>query len=318
SVAAEGSASFAIDEDHNLYYFGNTDIEGLPRKSVPIKIDTDISGVTAGGYPSIIDTQGNLYYLSDKLFKYNNTDVPKAAEDVESFSNAAYLDGSGTLWRRPVDLPFTLYDASTKIDTDVKTFSGDDFILYIKSDGSVWTLRKNFQKGSGSSWNDGLDLSQPHKVMDSGKYVNSDLGYFVIKEDSSLWTWTSCYYGTQYEGMESGGISEPEKIADGVAQVGSANGNYIAYLKTDGSLWVMPDGRLDGLTPLFDDLTAPVKLLDGVRTFSCAWTHMLIVKNDGTLWSWGLNNCGQLGDGTAASHQAPVQITDFYETAGQG
>ncbi|MGE4486152.1 MAG: hypothetical protein AB7C97_13700, partial [Oscillospiraceae bacterium] len=42
SVAAEGSASFAIDEDHNLYYFGNTDIEGLPRKSVPIKIDTDI------------------------------------------------------------------------------------------------------------------------------------------------------------------------------------------------------------------------------------------------------------------------------------
>ncbi|NCB52770.1 MAG: hypothetical protein EOM54_12985, partial [Clostridia bacterium] len=281
SVEAGNSASFAIDENNTLYYFGETNIEGLPRRTVPVKIDSGIAEVSADGYLSVTDTEGNLYHLADKLFKYKNTDVPKAASGVTSFTSTAYLDGVGTLWLRPVDFSFTLYDVPTKADTGVAAFSGDSFILYIKNDGSVWTFRKNFKAGSGSTWNDGLDLSSPRKVMDGGKYVNADSGYFVIKDDNSLWTWTSCYYGTGYESLSDSGITEPVKLADGVAEVGSANGNYIAYLKTDGTLWVLPDTRFDENTPLFEDLTAPVKLADNVKTFSCAWAHMLIVKNDG-------------------------------------
>ncbi|MBF0517899.1 MAG: hypothetical protein HQK97_12470, partial [Nitrospirae bacterium] len=32
------------------------------------------------------------------------------------------------------------------------------------------------------------------------------------------------------------------------------------------------------------------------------------IKTDGTLWAWGLNDAGQLGDGTTTSHSSPVQI----------
>ena len=35
----------------------------------------------------------------------------------------------------------------------------------------------------------------------------------------------------------------------------------------------------------------------------------LALKSDGTVWSWGLNNFGQLGDGTTTSHSSPAIIT---------
>ena len=35
---------------------------------------------------------------------------------------------------------------------------------------------------------------------------------------------------------------------------------------------------------------------------------MHIIKDDGTLWCWGLNHAGQLGDGTTTNRSSPVQI----------
>jgi alpha-tubulin suppressor-like RCC1 family protein len=36
--------------------------------------------------------------------------------------------------------------------------------------------------------------------------------------------------------------------------------------------------------------------------------HVLGVKSNGTLWTWGLNSSGQLGDGTVVSKSSPIQI----------
>ena len=38
------------------------------------------------------------------------------------------------------------------------------------------------------------------------------------------------------------------------------------------------------------------------------FVHALGIKRDGSLWAWGYNGGGQLGDGTATSRSAPVQI----------
>lgn len=37
-------------------------------------------------------------------------------------------------------------------------------------------------------------------------------------------------------------------------------------------------------------------------------SHVLAIKTDGTLWSWGTNTYGQLGNGTVVSSSSPVQI----------
>lgn len=43
---------------------------------------------------------------------------------------------------------------------------------------------------------------------------------------------------------------------------------------------------------------------------SAGYDHSLTIKNDGSLWAWGGNNRGQLGDGTTEDETIPVKIMD--------
>src|SRR5574337_772464 len=43
--------------------------------------------------------------------------------------------------------------------------------------------------------------------------------------------------------------------------------------------------------------------------------HSLVLKSDGTVWAWGLNIHGQLGDGTNADRKTPVQVKDLGNVA---
>src|SRR5690606_20336519 len=38
------------------------------------------------------------------------------------------------------------------------------------------------------------------------------------------------------------------------------------------------------------------------------WFHNVAIQTDGTLWAWGRNDFGQLGDGTNTNRLTPVQI----------
>jgi alpha-tubulin suppressor-like RCC1 family protein len=44
------------------------------------------------------------------------------------------------------------------------------------------------------------------------------------------------------------------------------------------------------------------------KTVSAQGSHILALKTDGTLWTWGINNAGQLGDNTTTNKNAPTQI----------
>jgi alpha-tubulin suppressor-like RCC1 family protein len=40
---------------------------------------------------------------------------------------------------------------------------------------------------------------------------------------------------------------------------------------------------------------------------SCIANHSFGIKTDGSLWGWGLNDSGQLGNGTTVNSALPVQ-----------
>jgi alpha-tubulin suppressor-like RCC1 family protein len=44
------------------------------------------------------------------------------------------------------------------------------------------------------------------------------------------------------------------------------------------------------------------------RNVSAGSYHTLSTKTDGTLWAWGQNSNGQLGDGTTVSKSSPIQV----------
>jgi len=51
-----------------------------------------------------------------------------------------------------------------------------------------------------------------------------------------------------------------------------------------------------------------VEGLDDVTTIAAGENHALAVKKDGTVWAWGLNVGGQLGDGTTEDRDMPVRV----------
>jgi hypothetical protein len=46
----------------------------------------------------------------------------------------------------------------------------------------------------------------------------------------------------------------------------------------------------------------------GVAQVYAGAEHTLVIKKDGTLWGWGHNSYGQLGDGTTKHRSSPVQV----------
>ena len=51
--------------------------------------------------------------------------------------------------------------------------------------------------------------------------------------------------------------------------------------------------------------------ISNVMKFAMGWDASCALKTDNTLWCWGANYFGQVGDGTYQSRTAAVQLTDL-------
>ena len=73
-------------------------------------------------------------------------------------------------------------------------------------------------------------------------------------------------------------------------------------------------GQLGNPTTLYGAPPAPVKgpngedMLSDVSAVAAGYEHALALKRDGTVWAWGRNTEGQLGDGTTVNRPIPVQV----------
>lgn len=54
--------------------------------------------------------------------------------------------------------------------------------------------------------------------------------------------------------------------------------------------------------------------LTDISALAAGWYHSVALKNDETIWSWGWNKYGQLGDGTFNDSISPVQASGVAGT----
>lgn len=64
-----------------------------------------------------------------------------------------------------------------------------------------------------------------------------------------------------------------------------------------------PDANYTG-TPAKEQVIG----LTNIISVAAGYTHSIALKNDGTVWTWGHNNAGQLGDGTTVTKLTPAQV----------
>ena len=134
----------------------------------------------------------------------------------------------------------------------------------------------------------------------------------AIKNSNELWVWGNNEEGglgqnnrTQY--------SSPKQVPGAWSQASGGNHNF-GGIKTDGTLWTCgrnSSGMLGINQPTNSHRSSPVQV--GTDT---TWKELTgrigfgfhAIKTDGTMWAWGTNTQGNLGDNTTVSKSSPVQI----------
>jgi alpha-tubulin suppressor-like RCC1 family protein len=191
---------------------------------------------------------------------------------------------------------------------------GQFHIAAIKTDGTLWTWGQNNFGQLGD--NTTVAKSSPVQTIAGGtnwKQVGCGLYHTAaIKTDGTLWTWGFNIYGQLGDNTTVAKSSPVQTIAGGTnwKLVGCGIG-HTAAIKTDGTLWLWGQngyGQLGDITIV--NKSSPVQTIAGGTNWKqvgCGLYHTAAISTDGTLWTWGRNNYGQLGDNTAVTKSSPVQ-----------
>jgi alpha-tubulin suppressor-like RCC1 family protein/Leucine-rich repeat (LRR) protein len=134
----------------------------------------------------------------------------------------------------------------------------------------------------------------------------------AVRNDGTLWTWGNNDEG-QLGNSTPAAINIPTKM--GTAnnwKTAAAGWGHTVALKTDGTLWAWGYGRLgqlgNGNYNTNFNLPQQIGTENDWQTIAAGHGHTVALKNDGTLWAWGNNFSGQLGNGTSFDRNTPTKI----------
>jgi alpha-tubulin suppressor-like RCC1 family protein len=147
----------------------------------------------------------------------------------------------------------------------------------------------------------------------------------ALMSDGTLWAWG--YQGRLGDNTTTANALLPVRVKNpsgtgtlsGIVSV-SAGETHTLALKDDKTVLAWGDngdGQIgDNTSGTGRFLPVPVKdpagtgLLSSIVALSAGGRHSLAVKSDGTVWAWGRNTVGQLGDGSSTASNLPIQVKD--------
>ena len=282
--------------DNEYYQFGTG--ENSTGTLFPVKIDNNVNWkqVSCGGYHSIglklnntIWSWGNNLYGQLGVGDLNTRTIPTQS-------------GSNALWR---------YVSCGLVHS-----------MGIQINGTIWSWGRNSygQLGLGNFTN----RSSPTRIGSEfeWKFVSgSGFHTMAIKNDGTLWAWGRNNSGQLGLGDTTTRTSPVQVGSDTDWKLVSANRVHNLALKTDGSLWSWGMNRdpanppIDGLLGLGDGVNDIVNVATRVgsdydwKSISCGGYHSAAIKNNRSLWTWGRNDLGQLGNSSTDIKNTPTEVS---------
>jgi uncharacterized protein (TIGR03437 family) len=169
-----------------------------------------------------------------------------------------------------------------------------DHSVALKSDGTVWAWGDNEygELGIGSS----ADSNVPMTVTGLTDVVSIADAYshaFALKSDGTVWAWGNNLYGELGNGSYSTDSNVPTQVglSDVVAIAGGTEGSLA--LRSDGTVWSWGAILGNGSIAINDvlvtsDVPVQVNNLSGVAAIAAGSGFSMVVKADGTVWTWGI------------------------------
>jgi alpha-tubulin suppressor-like RCC1 family protein len=257
--------------------------------------------------------------------------TPKAAHSTKLFAFGA--NGSGQLGdggTADQSALVTVLDGSESLN-DVKAIAaGERHTLALATDGTIWTW------GANDRGQLGIDTTtnqvSPAKVLDpqterdrpfsNVKAIAArGLMSLALRADGSVWAWGANDRGQLGDGSKTDRKRpvhvEGQPFMKGIA----AGGDHMLTLRVDGTIWACGAGDRGQLGQgNHNDILKPVIVHepeDGSLEPGEAWltkaiaaggAHSLGLRSDGTVWAWGANDRGQLGNTSTFDETVPVRV----------
>ena len=198
---------------------------------------------------------------------------------------------------------------------------GGGSILALKSaDGSAWTWGLGTSGELGD--NTATSKSSPVSVVGTHSFnaiaAGSALKVALKSSDGSAWTWGAGTGGGLGDNQIAASRSSPVSVVGAHSfNVIAADQNHVKALKSaDGSAWAWGTGT-NGQSGdnTASSRSSPVSVV-GTHSFNAISAgglySMALKSSDGSVWAWGNNAGGNLGDNSATQRSSPVSVVGAH------
>jgi len=193
----------------------------------------------------------------------------------------------------------------------------------IKSNGSAWCWGRNLSGQLGNGTN--TSSNTPVPVSGGGQWVKITAGNTHscgIQSDGSAWCWGAGGSGNLGNGTTAS-TNTPVKVVGDTPWIDISAGNVGSCgIKIDGSAWCWGSdtaGQLGNGATITANQSSPVLVSGGGiwTSIQASLNRTCGMKIDGSAWCWGVDNNGQLGNGSVitANQTVPYPVSNSIDAA---
>lgn len=239
---------------------------------------------------------------------------------------AAGLKADGTVWTWGAGSGGVLGDQTTTAKSSpvsvvgahsfisIKAIGNNNAMTALKADGSVWTW------GQGSSGvlgdNTTTNKSSPVIVVGAHSFTavsTGDTQCHGIKADGSIWSWGINTVGTLGDGTFTTRSSPVSVVGMTIAQAFTGEySNFCTFKDNTGLTWGMGANGLGAATNASKSSPISVRGAHSFIMLVYGGQTVFGLKADGTVWSWGSNASGIMGDNTITGKSSPVSVVGAH------